>query len=94
MKKPFAHSVTIPSSGIPLPASEAVATIQDLRELDTTEARNGEKRCRLHFDHDAAFALSTCHLHEMTVCIYYSAHGRVPLMRKVKLAIPRDQSIT
>ena len=61
MKKPFAHSVTVPASGIPSPASEAVAAIQDLSELDTAEARDGEKRCCLHFDHDAAFILSTCH---------------------------------
>src|SRR5690242_15135797 len=61
MKKPFAHSVTVPASGIPSPASEAIAAIQHLRELDTTGARDGEKRCRLQFDHDAAFLLSTCH---------------------------------
>lgn len=61
MKKPFAHSVTIPATGIPSAASEAVAAVQDLRELDTAEARDGEKRCRLHFDHDAAFVLSTRH---------------------------------
>src|ERR1700728_389698 len=54
MKKPLAHRVTVPSTRIPSPAGETVAAIQDLRELDAAEARDGEECRRLHLDHDAA----------------------------------------
>ena len=53
MKKLLAHRVTVPPTGIPSPAGEAVAAIQDLRELDAAEARDGAERSRLHLDHDA-----------------------------------------
>ena len=61
MKKPLAHRVTVPPTGIPLRAGEAIAAIQDLRELDAAKACHREERRRLHLDHDAPFALPPRH---------------------------------
>ena len=40
MEEPLAYRVPIPTAGLPTPAREAVATVKDLRELDTAKARN------------------------------------------------------
>ena len=61
MKKPLADRMTVPSARSPSPAGEAVAPVQDLRELDATEARDREKRSRLHLDDEAAFVPAPRH---------------------------------
>jgi hypothetical protein len=61
MKKPLAHRVTVPSTRIPLWAGEAIAAIQNLRELGAAEACHREERCRLHLDGYTSLALSPRH---------------------------------
>src|SRR5579871_3032709 len=56
MKKPLAHRMTVPSARSPSPPGEAVAGVEDLRELDAAKTCDVEKRSRLHLDHDAALA--------------------------------------
>src|SRR5487761_2122390 len=61
MKKPLARRITVPSARSPSLTRETVAGVQDLRELDAAKPCNGEKRSRLHLDHDAAFAPPPLH---------------------------------
>ena len=61
MKKPLAHRMTVPSARRPSPPGEAVAGVQDLRELDAAKSRDGEKGGRFHLDYDAAFVSPPFH---------------------------------
>jgi len=37
VEEALAHGVPIPTAGLPIPAREGVATVKDLRELDTAK---------------------------------------------------------
>lgn len=61
MKKSLPHRMTVPAARRPFRAGEAIAAIQDFRELDAAKSRDGEKCGRLHLDYDAAFVSPPFH---------------------------------